>query len=72
MHLVIHKVFLHLKFSHMPISHIDFSDVEDKLFRSELLGTTLQQKDRLTRLFWLVKEMPKPPPVPKYGPHFTF
>jgi hypothetical protein len=68
MHALVHKLYFQLKFSHMPISHIDFSDVVDNIFWSDLGGTIEERKDRINRLFHLIREMPKPPQVPRNAP----
>ena len=51
---------------------IDFSDLIDTANRSDFLGTIIEQKERLRRLYFLIKEMPKPPPVPKFSLWHTY
>jgi hypothetical protein len=60
-----------MKHSHVAIDQLNLVDMID-FNRSDLLGTLEQQQDRMVRLFWLAREMPKVPLPPTSLPQYTF
>jgi len=63
---------------HSRVELIDYHDVVDHNYRGDLLGSLEQQKCRMNRLVFILKEMPKMPcpepsrPFPTFHEIFEF
>ena len=74
MHLPVAKYLLHIKAPHVQVCTIQFDDIlsADRLAQDSVLGSVEAQKQRLIRLIWLLRELPKVPKPPNCFPAFTF
>lgn len=70
-HLPVFYIFRFLVLSHLRITEIDLSRITNP-FRSELIGTVLQQQERLVKLIWLSKNLPRAPRPKSEDHHFSF
>jgi hypothetical protein len=66
--MTVFKVFTHLRSLHVPVHQIEFEGLMEKIYRSDKLGSVDEQQERISRLLFLLKDMPKPPPQPKTSP----
>ena len=75
MHLPVFRVCHALLVSHLPINRLELQKLAS-LFRSDVLGSIEEQRDRIRNLAWLIKNIPraptKEPTGTQSGNHFTF